>query len=286
MAVSPFARQELFISKCIHRKETVMDLHLNNRVAAVAAASAGLGYATALTLAQEGCRVGICARRPDKLESAAQSIRNETGVEVLALPMDMSEADAPRKFVQAVAEHFGQLDILVANAGGPPSGPFEEMGDDPWEEAVQQNLLSTVRMFHEALPLVKQSDQGRLVAITSISAKQPLTNMVLSNATRAGVHGVIKTLSQEIAETGVTVNAVCPGTTRTDRITELAQQAADRAGIPLEEEIQQRASAVPMGRMGDPMEFGAAVTFLCSKQAAFISGVALLVDGGAFAGLP
>lgn len=263
-----------------------MNLHLENRVAAVAAASAGLGYATALTLAQEGCRVGICARRPDKLEAAAQSIREETGAEVLALPMDMGAPDASRKFVRGVADHFGQLDIVVANAGGPPSGPFAEKDDEAWEAAVQQNFLATVRMFHEALPLVEQSDQGRLVAITSITAKQPLPHMVLSNATRAGVHGMIKTLSQEVAPTGVTVNAICPGTTRTDRITELAQQAADRAGISLEEEIEKRGSAVPMGRMGDPMEFGAAVTFLCSKQAAFISGVALLVDGGAFAGLP
>lgn len=263
-----------------------MDLHLKGRVAAVAGASAGLGYASALTLAQEGCNVAICARRPDKLEAAAQSIRDETGVDVLAIPMDMGATDAPRKFVQTAADHFGQLDILVANAGGPPSGPFAEMSDAQWEVAVQQNLLSTVRMFHEALPLVQKSDQGRLVAITSISAKQPLTNLVLSNATRAGVHGVVKTLSQEIAQTGVTVNAVCPGTTRTDRIIELSQQAADRAGVDLEAEIEQRAQSVPMGRMGDPMEFGAAVTFLCSKQAAFISGVALLVDGGAFAGLP
>jgi len=263
-----------------------MDLHLQDRVAAVAGASAGLGYASAHTLAQEGCKVGICARRPDKLEAAAQTIRDETGADVFAIPIDMGETDAPRRFVQRVAEHFGRLDIVVANAGGPPSGPFEQMSDAQWEQAVQQNMLATVRMFHEALPHVKQSDQGRLVAITSISAKQPVTSLVLSNATRAGVHGLIKTLSQEVAETGVTVNAVCPGTIRTDRILELAQQAADREGITPEEDIARRAATIPMGRMGDPMEFGAAVTFLCSQQAAFISGVALLVDGGAFAGLP
>ncbi len=263
-----------------------MNLHLENRVAAVAAGSAGLGFASALTLAEEGCKVGICARRPEKLEEAAQTIRDQTGTEVFALPLDMSDRAAPRHFVSEVAAHFGQLDILVANAGGPPSGPFEQMTDEQWELAVQQNMLATVRMFHQALPHVSQSDQGRLIAITSISAKQPIASLVLSNATRAAIHGVVKTLSQEIAPKGITVNAVCPGMTQTDRITQLAQQSADREGISLEEAFEQRAASVPMGRLGDPMEFGAAVTFLCSKQAAFISGVALLVDGGQFAGLP
>ena len=263
-----------------------MNLNLENRVAAVAAGSAGLGFASALTLAQEGCKVGICARRPEKLEEAAQAIRDQTGAEVFALSLDMSDKAAPRRFVAEVAAHFGQLDILVANAGGPPSGPFDQMTDDQWEVAVQQNMLSTTRMFHEALPHVVKSDQGRLIAITSVSAKQPIESLVLSNATRAAVHGVVKTLSQEIAAKGVTVNAVCPGVTRTDRITQLAQQAADRDGISLEEAFEARAASVPMGRLGEAMEFGAAVTFLCSKQAAFISGVALLVDGGQFAGLP
>ncbi|MBP7961133.1 MAG: SDR family oxidoreductase [Caldilineaceae bacterium] len=263
-----------------------MNLHLQNRVAAVAGASGGLGYACALTLAQEGCRVGICARRADKLAAAALAIRDATGAEVFAIALDMSEAGAPRRFIQSVAEHFGQLDMVVANAGGPPSGPFATMSDDQWRYAVDLNLLSTVSMFHEALPHVTASDQGRLIAITSISAKQPLENLVLSNATRAGVHGLVKTLSREIAATGTTVNAVCPGLTRTDRLTELAQQMADQQGITLEEAFAKRSAGVPLGRLGDPMEFGAAVAYLCSKQAAFISGVALPVDGGFLTGLP
>ncbi len=171
----------------------------------------------------------------DKLEEAAQAIRDQTGVEVLAIALDMSESEAPAQFVEQVAAHFGKLDIVVANAGGPPSGPFVAMTDDQWALAVEQNLMSTIRMFRAGLPHVKQSDQGRLVAITSVSAKQPLVNLVLSNATRAGVHGMIKTLSREIASTGVTVNAVCPGTTRTDRITQLAGQDAEREGITLDE---------------------------------------------------
>ena len=263
-----------------------MDLNLRGRVAAVAAASAGLGYASALTLAQEGCNVGICGRRVDKLEESTQAIRDQTGVEVLAIALDMSESEAPAQFVEQVAAHFGKLDIVVANAGGPPSGPFVAMTDDQWALAVEQNLMSTIRMFRAGLPHVKQSDQGRLVAITSVSAKQPLVNLVLSNATRAGVHGMIKTLSREIASTGVTVNAVCPGTTRTDRITQLAGQDAERQGITLDEAYANWAATVPMGRLGDPMEFGAAVTYLCGKQAAFITGIALPVDGGFLAGLP
>lgn len=263
-----------------------MDLHLTNRVAAVAAASAGLGFATARTLAQEGARVAICGRRPDKLAEAADAIRAETGAEVFALPLDMSRPDAPARFVNETVAHFGGLDIAVANAGGPPSGPFSAMDDDAWRAALELNLLSTVRMFRAALPHVTRSDQGRLIAITSISAKQPLADLILSNAARAGVHGMLKTLSREVAPSGVTVNAVCPGITRTDRITELARQSAAREGISLEEAYARRAASVPLGRLGDPMEFGAAVVFLCSKQAAFISGIALPVDGGALAGLP
>ncbi|MCB0045027.1 MAG: SDR family oxidoreductase [Caldilineaceae bacterium] len=263
-----------------------MNLHLTNRVAAVAASSAGLGYAAALTLAQEGCRVAICGRRGEKVNEAAETIRKETGADVLALTLDITQAANAADFINRTAERFGQLDIVIANAGGPPSGPFADMSEAQWQGAVEGNLLTTARLFRAALPSVTASDQGRLIAITSISAKQPLDNMVLSNAVRAGVHGLVKTLSREIAATGVTVNAVCPGITRTDRITELAQQAAAREGISLEEAYARRGASVPLGRMGDPMEFGAAVAFLCSKQAAFISGVALPVDGGFLAGLP
>ncbi len=200
--------------------------------------------------------------------------------------LDMSEAEAAARFVDQTADHFGRLDIVVANAGGPPSGPFVAMTDDQWALAVEQNLMSTVRLFRAAIPHVEKSDQGRLVAITSISAKQPLVNLVLSNATRAGVHGMIKTLSREIASTGITVNAVCPGTTRTDRITQLAGQDAEREGITLEEAYARWAATVPLGRIGDPMEFGAAVTYLCGAQASFITGIALPVDGGFMAGMP
>lgn len=263
-----------------------MDFQIKDRVAAIAAGSAGLGFGSAYNLAQEGCKIGICGRRLDKLSEAASQIREETGAAVETFEIDLSHSGAPRKFVEAVAEHYGQLDILVANAGGPPSGKFEDMTDEQWEAAVQLNLLATGRMFHAALPHLRKSDHGRLIAITSLSAKQPIANLVLSNATRAGVHGLVKTLSRELAETGITVNAVCPGVIRTDRITQLAEQAAKQQGISVDEAYAARSSTIPMGRLGDPMEFGAAVAFLCSKQAAYITGSAIAVDGGMLAGLP
>ena len=263
-----------------------MDLNLNGRAAAVAASSAGLGFSTALTLAQEGCRVAICARNEERLQDAAARIRSETNAEVIALVADMSDAEAPDAFVKAAADRFGGLDIAVANAGGPPSGEFVDKTDTEWAMTLQQNLMSTVRLFRSAVSFVTASDQGRLVAITSVSAKHPMENMVLSNSSRAGVHGVVKTLSIELATTGTTVNAVCPGVTKTDRLDELAQQAAEQKGITIEEAFAEREQTVPMGRLGTAAEFGAAVTFLCSKQAGFITGISLTADGGFMGSLP
>ncbi len=263
-----------------------MDLHLNGRIAAVAAASAGLGFASAYTLAAEGCDVAICARDNARLETAAERIRSETGAQVLSLTVDMGTPSGPADFIGMAADHFGSLDIAIANAGGPPSGRFEAITNEEWEQAFQLNLQSTVRLFRAGLPHLSESDQGRLLAITSISARQPVENLLLSNAMRAGVHGTIKTLSREIADTGVTVNAVCPGVIQTDRVNELANQEAEQTGITFEEAHARRAATIPMGRLGDPMEFGAAVAFLCSRQAAFITGIALPVDGGILAGLP
>ena len=263
-----------------------MDFNLRNRVAAVAASSAGLGFASALTLAQEGCNVAICGRRPDKLQQAAERIRSQTRVDVLAVPIDMGMSDGPGNFVQEAYDHFGRLDIAVANAGDPPSGPFADKTDEEWNSAVQLNLLSTVRMFRAALDYIRQSDQGRLVAITSISAKHPLENRVLSNAVRVGVHGVVKTLSREVAAEGITVNVVCPGYTRTELLMEMAEQEAGWTAKDVDEILGKWAATIPMERLGNPLELGAAVTFLCSRQAAFISGISLPVDGGYMAVLP
>ena len=263
-----------------------MNFNLQNRVAAVAASSAGLGFATALTLAREGCHVTICGRRPDKLTEAVERIRAETHVEVLAMPVDMGTADGPVNFVQRAFDHFGRLDIAVANAGDPPSGPFAAKTDQEWDYAVQLNLLSTIRMFRAALAHVRNSDQGRLIALTSISAKHPLGNRVLSNAVRVGVHGVVKTLSREVTHEGITVNVVCPGYTRTELLAEMAEHEAERTGMTVDGIYANWAAAIPMERLGHPLELGAAVAFLCSQQAAFISGISLPVDGGYMAALP
>ena len=238
-----------------------MDLNLKGRAAAVAAASAGLGFASALTLAREGCRVAICARNEDRLQAAADRIREETGSEVMAWLRT-----CPTRGSGGFIRRHGSLVASIAGASrGPPSGSCGQ-ADTEWALALQLNLMSAVRLFRSALPQVTASDQGRLVAITSVSAKHPMESMVLSNATRTGVHGVIKTLSMELAATGTTVNAVCPGVTKTDRLDELAQQAADQKGITVEEAFAERAATVPLGRLGDPMEFGAAVAFLSAGR--------------------
>lgn len=263
-----------------------MNFHLENRVAAVAGASSGLGFATAMVLAQERCRVAICGRNRESLEKAAKEITNKTNKEVLIIIADVGITKDARDFIEKTAKHFGQLDIVVANAGGPPSGKFIDFDENDWRKALEQNFLSTVTMFRTALPFVTKSDQGRLIAITSIAAKQPIDNLILSNASRVAVHGLVKTLSKEVASTGVTVNVVCPGITKTRRIEELAKQTAEREKISYEKTLAHWSDGIPMGRLADPMEFAAAVTFLCSKQAAFITGIALPVDGGWLAGVP
>lgn len=263
-----------------------MDLNLKGRVAAVAASSAGLGFACAYSLATEGCKVAIGARNQERLDKAAARIRNETGVEVLAASIDMSKPCGPAEFIDTAANHFGSLDIAIANAGDLPSGRFEAIGNDKWEMAFQMSLQSTVRLFRAAIPHLLLSRQGRLLAISSISAKQPVENLLLSNAMRAGVHGTVKTLSREIAQSGVTVNAICPGFFQTDGVNELASREAEQKGIDFEEVQARWAATIPMGRLGNPMEVGAAAAFLCSQQAAFITGIALLVDGGLYEGTP
>ncbi len=257
-----------------------MDLQLHGRVAAVAAASKGLGKAVALELLKEGAQVAICSRDPARIQAAADELRATTGGEVFPIVADLTTLEGCRHFIQATVDHFGQLDILVTNAGGPPSGPAESFDDAAWQAALALNLLSTVRMVNEALPHLKQSDQGRVIAITSISAKQPLNNLVLSNATRAGVIGYIKTLANELGHTGITFNAVLPGWTRTARVDELLQNLAKTRGVTPEQVESGITAAIPARRMGRPDEFAAVVTFLASGRASYLNGVALQIDGG------
>ena len=258
-----------------------MDLQLQGRIAAVAAASKGLGKAVALELLKEGAHVAICSRDQARIEAAADELRKATGGQVLPIVADLTTLEGCRHFIQSTVMHYdGRLDILVTNAGGPPSGPVENFDDAAWQAAIELNLLSTVRMVSEALPYLKQSDQGRVIAITSISAKQPLNNLALSNVTRAGVIGYIKTLANELGHTGVTFNAVLPGWTRTARVSELLENLAQTRGTTPEEVEAGITAAIPARRMGRPDEFAAVVAFLASGRASYLNGVALQIDGG------
>ena len=257
-----------------------MDLGLKGKVAAVAAASSGLGKASALELAREGAHVAICARNEERLFQAAEDIRAATGNDVFPVVADVTAPDDARRFIQTTVERFGGLDILVTNAGGPPAGTFEDFDEKDWLDAFNLNFLSTQRLIRAALPHLKKSSSGRIIAITSVSAKQVLPNLILSNAVRAGVHGLLKTLSQELGPTGITVNAVCPGPILTERLMNLFRRNAETQGISLEEAQAGWVRQIPLGRLGRPEEFGAVVAFLASERASFVNGVLLQVDGG------
>ncbi len=262
-----------------------MNLKLEGRVAAVAAASKGLGRATALELAKEGADVAICGRNQERIAEAAQAIEYASQQHVLAVVADLSTHQGCLDFVQKTVQHFGQIDILVANAGGPPSLPAEQVVDEQWRAAIDLNLLSTIRMVYAALPHLKQSDQGRVIAITSVSAKHPLDNLILSNVTRAGVLGFVKSMANELGSSSITFNAILPGWTRTGRVEELLQSLSTARGISPIEVEQGITAGIPAQRMGTVDEFAATVAFLASQRAGFVNGVALQVDGGHSAGL-
>lgn len=257
-----------------------MDLTLAGRVAAVAAGSKGLGRATALELASEGARIAICSRSLERITLAAHEIQEATGSEVLPVACDVSTRAGCDFLIDRAVQHFGKLDILVTNAGGPPSGPADSFTDEQWEQAIHLNLLSTIRMVYAALPHLRRSDQGRVIAITSMSAKQPLENLVLSNTTRAGVLGFIKSLANELGHTGITFNAILPGWTRTERVEALVASLAQTRQSTPEAVAASINATIPARRMGEVSEFAAVVAFLASKRASFVNGVALQVDGG------
>ena len=252
-----------------------MDLGLKGRRALVTAASKGLGRACAGALAAEGARVFISSRDGALLEKVAKDIGAEGWQ-----PADMSLAGGPESAVEAAAAALGGLDILVVNAGGPPAANFQGTSLENWDTAHRLTLMSAVRLIKSALPHLKQSDQGRIVIVTSVSVRQPIPHLVLSNSVRAAVTGMAKTLSREIGPDGITVNCLAPDAVLTDRLRYLAP-----AGVDVEEHLKRSAEAVPLRRMGDPTEFGATCAFLCSKQAGFITGQTIGVDGGTLIGV-
>jgi len=262
-----------------------MDLGLKDRVALVAASSTGLGKAVALGLAREGAMLALCARTQATLQATAEEIRGETGGEVLAHALDVTDYQQVRGFVAETAAHFGRLDICVANAGGPPSKTFAETSVEDWHRAAELNLMSTVYLAKEALPLMQQQRWGRFISITSVTVKQPVEGLILSNAVRAGVSGLMKTLANEYGPYNVLVNNVCPGFTATARLNSLAETLAGKAGVSPQEIERRWASQAPLGRVGQPEEFANLVVFLASERASYITGTSIAVDGGSVKGL-
>ncbi|HCG00321.1 MAG TPA: 3-oxoacyl-ACP reductase [Chloroflexi bacterium] len=261
-----------------------MDLSLHDAVVVVAGSSGGIGRAVAFAFAREGAKVAINGRRSDVLAATGAEIRSATGAEVLPVVADVGTAEGCQTLVSSAVDAFGGINVLFTNAGGPPAKTFEHLTDDDWYRAFQLTLMSTVRLIREALPHVRRS-RGAIVNLTSIAAKRPEPSITLSNALRPAVMGLSKSLSEELAPTGVRINDVCPGFIWTGRQEYLAAVRAENAGISTEEEAANKSRQVPLGRYGTPEEVANLVVFLASPAAGYITGTSTLVDGGLYRGL-
>jgi 3-oxoacyl-[acyl-carrier protein] reductase len=262
-----------------------MDLGLKNKVALVAAASQGLGKATAMALAAEGAKLVICSRSEASIHNTAEEIRSKTGTTVVPVAADVSKKEDIKRFVDAAVKQFGTVHVLVNNAGGPPAGHVLTMTDEEWEKGVQLTLMSVVRLVREVLPHMERQKWGRIITIVSIAAKQPINELLISSTLRPGLLGLSKVLSNQYAKDNITVNTVCPGLVLTKRQEELSVSRAAEKKMTFEEYLAESAKAIPAGRLGKPEEIGNVVAFLASEQASFVTGVNLLVDGGAARGI-
>ena len=262
-----------------------MDLGLKDKVVVVGGASKGIGRATALAFAKEGANVVVCARDPKMLDNAATDIANETGATVLAVAGDLSQAGATDDLVSRTVERFGTVHVMVPNTGGPPLGGFDDMDDGAWESAFALNFLSTVRLIRLALPHMKKQRWGRIVSVMSMSVKEPIDGLILSNGVRPAVIGMAKTLSREVGSHNITVNTVLPGRILTDRLKGALSIRAKKADMTLDEALAESGREVPLGRVGEPVEMANGIVFLCSEAASYITGVSLQIDGGAIRGL-
>jgi 3-oxoacyl-[acyl-carrier protein] reductase len=262
-----------------------MNLGLKDRIAIVAASSQGIGLATAEAFAAEGCRVAMCARNLQTLQSAAQKIRRQFNVEVLAEAFDVTNSGEVSRFVADVAGKFGGVDICVTNAGGPPAKGFLAATLEEWQRTLEANFLSAVYFAREVIPHMQRKRWGRIVTITSITTKQPVTDLVLSNAVRAAVVGLMKSLANEFGKDGILVNNVGPGFTATDRLRELATARAAATEKSEREIFEGWAADAPLHRLGDPREVAETIVWLCSERASYITGQTILVDGGMYKGL-
>ena len=261
-----------------------MDLGLKNRGVIVAGSSEGIGRAAAESFAREGAQVAMCARSEDRLRQAAAAIQSATGAEVYAVPLDVTDAPAVQRFTENVAKRFGRIDVCVANAGGPPAKNFLSVSTDEWRKAVETNFLSVIYMAKAVIPHMQRHRWGRIIAITSVSVKQPVADLIMSNAVRAGVVGLVKSLSNEFGKDGILVNNVAPGYTATDRLKELAGVRALAAGSQVEDVYGAWSAEIPLRRVGQPIEIAEAIVWLASERASYVTGQTLLVDGGTYKG--
>src|SRR5437867_1997332 len=262
-----------------------VDLGLRGKVALVAAASQGLGRAAAFAFARESCKVAICARTAGSLEDAAKAMRRETSADVAAIPADVSRADGVKAFVDGAVASFGGVDVVVPNAGGPPPGGFETLADDQWAKGWELTFQSTVRLIRACLPSMRARGGGAVVAILSMSVRQPIDNLVLSNSLRLGVVGALKTLAREVARDRIRVNGVAPGWIATDRTIQLHRARAEKERRRIEDVQAAVLQEIPMGRMGTAEEVADLITFLASDRAAYITGVIAQIDGGLYRGI-
>ena len=257
-----------------------MNLGLKDKIAVVGASSKGLGKAIAFGLAQEGAKVVICARNNEVLIQTAEEISNATESEVLAISTDVSQPEQVEELITETISHFGGIDILVNNAGGPKAGRFNDLSAEDYQHAVHLNLMSTINLCRAVVPTMRERGGGRIINLTSVSVKQPVDGLMLSNMARTGVIGFAKTLATELAPDKILVNNVCPGIIFTDRIKQLATVRAEEAGTTFDEALKKMTADIPLGRIGDPEEFANLVVFLASEKSSYITGATIQVDGG------
>ena len=262
-----------------------MDLKLKDKRALVTGSSRGLGYAAALALAKEGCQVAINGRDEAKIKAVAEKIYKETGAPVVGLVGDVGLPDVPEKLIQQTVAAFGGLDILITNAGGPPPGSIDSLDEAAWQKGIDLCLMLHVRLIKSALPYLRQSDSASVLTVTSISVKQPIPNLLLSNSIRAATVGLTKSLALELGRENIRFNSILPGWTNTERVVELMSARASANNSTVAEETRKQSEQSPLGRLGQPEEFANAAVFLVSPAAAYITGVMLNVDGGMYKGV-
>ncbi len=264
-----------------------MDLGIEDKIAVVTGGSRGIGYAAAEALVREGAKVAIGARSVEALDVASSKLRKvKKGASVLALPLDVNDPSSVETFAGRVRDKLGDPSILVSNAGGPQAGSFDEVDPALYPKALEQCLYFAVRLFHEFLPSMRKNGFGRIVHVASVSARQPIDSLVLSNTGRAAVLAFAKSVANQVGKDGVNVNVVLPGYTKTERLVELADLAAQRAGKSAEEILEGFAAQTPQKRLGEAREIGDVIAFLCSERSSFVTGTAIAVDGGFVRGIP